>query len=191
MSAALKINPQSARRLDESRQRAARAQARRRGARLPRQGAGAAAGRSGRPAQSRQRAAHARPPAGGARLFRCRCWRAIRAMPTPCSIAAPRSPALGRTEQALADFDAALALAPGHPAALYNRGNALSDARPLRRGASPPSIARSPPPPTMCKPGTIAAARCKRSTGTPTRSRVSTRRSRCKRIMPTPISIGR
>ena len=33
---------------------------------------------------------------------------------------------LNRTEQALADFDAALALMPGHPAALYNRGNALS-----------------------------------------------------------------
>jgi hypothetical protein len=34
---------------------------------------------------------------------------------------------LNRSEQALADFDAALALMPGHPAALYNRGNALSD----------------------------------------------------------------
>src|ERR1039458_125856 len=33
---------------------------------------------------------------------------------------------LGRGEQALADFDAALALMPSHPAALYNRGNALS-----------------------------------------------------------------
>ena len=33
---------------------------------------------------------------------------------------------LGRNEQALADFDAALALMPDHPAALYNRGNALS-----------------------------------------------------------------
>ena len=40
-------------------------------------------------------------------------------------------------------------------------------------------------------PGTTAAARCRRSTGTPTRSPVSTRRSRCKRIMPTPISIAR
>ncbi len=48
-------------------------------------------------------------------------------MPTRCSAAARALATLDRTEQALADFDAALALMPGHPAALYNRGNALSD----------------------------------------------------------------
>ena len=35
------------------------------------------------------------------------------------------APSWARPQQALADYDAALAIAPGHPLALYNRGNAL------------------------------------------------------------------
>ena len=92
-----------------------------------RQGAGAASGRCRRAAQSRQRAARAwrgrrkRSPAS------MPCWRAIRGTATRCSIAAPRWPRSAATGEALADFDAALALAPSHPGALYNRGNALCD----------------------------------------------------------------
>ncbi len=84
---------------------------------------------------------------------------------------------LGRQAEALADFDAALALAPLHPEILYNRGNALSS---LGREADAlrASIARSLPRPTTSKPGTIAAALCRRSIGTPRPWTVSARRSR-------------
>ena len=82
-------------------------------------------------------------------------------------------------------------LMPGHPGALYNRGNALFDARPLRRGdcrLRPRARRRARP---CRKPGTTAAARCRRSTAMPTRSRASTRRSRSRRITPTRIPTAR
>ena len=61
----------------------------------------------------------------------------------------------------------------------------------VSRRRSPPSSARSPPPPATLRPGTTAAALCRRSTGTPKRSTASTRRSPSTRLMPTPIPTAR
>ena len=54
-----------------------------------------------------------------------RCWRARRSTPRRGSIAASPRPRSDLPEQALAEFDAALRFAPGHPGAHYNRGVAL------------------------------------------------------------------
>ena len=71
---------------------------------------------------------------------------------------------LGQAADALADFDAVLALAPGHPGALYNRGNALADlGRYGEALAAFDAAAESRAQPTS-KPGTTAAAPCRRST---------------------------
>ena len=59
-------------------------------------------------------------------LLSMRCWRRRRAIfQALINRGNARAAARARLEQALAEYDAALAIAPGHPLALYNRGNAL------------------------------------------------------------------
>ena len=124
--------------------------------------------------------------ARGARRIPGRFWRARRTMPrrgVNCGIA---QAALGMPEAALAEFDAALSMAPGHPVAHYNRGIALFD---LGRYADAVDAARralSRRRPNMPAPGFIAAARLPRSTGSTRPLPAMARRWRCARILPTP-----
>ena len=192
MAAALKINAAVARRLDQFRQRAARAQARRRGARRARQGAGAAPGRCRRAvpiaamlcsrcgapaeaiAQLRRGAWRRHPRHGEALLSRGTARADARASsPRRWPISTPR----WRSR-------------PTIRGALYNRGNALCRARPHRGGARRLRRARSPPRPTTLNGLEQPRPRaCRRSTATPKRvASFDKALAHRTRTTPTPIS---
>ena len=125
ISAAVKTQSARGRCAGQPRQRAARAQARRRRARLPRQGAG---DRSERPARVESIAAPLCSRSIGRRRRSPVSSEVLRRAPGNGEALLNRGVALaelGREAEALDDFDAALRLAPFNPELHYNRGNAL------------------------------------------------------------------
>ena len=133
LEAALKINPRSCDALSNLGMVLVVAQPRRRCARGARQGAGVGAGRYA----ARSTVAASCCSSSTARRRRWRrssgsCSSEPR-ISAPRPIAAMRSCELGRFEEALAQYDAVLAVAPSHAETHFNRGNALIEARPPAR----------------------------------------------------------
>ena len=86
-----------------------------------------------------------------AEMDAARAWRSSRTMPKSVLNRANVLKSLGRLEEALAEYDRALALKPGWPQAENNRGTVLQGAGPLSRKRWPPTIGRWRPRPTMPK----------------------------------------